>query len=128
MTYLIQRGTAAALAALTLVMSAFAMTAAWAQDVQRIRIRMGDRAVTEFNYRISDATAAHVFVGIETHQLGEAEAMAQGFERAAAPFKTFMLRTVREKDLQLFLDLSNAPRPATPRPAPPPHTPAPPRP
>ena len=49
---------------------------------KRFCAEVGDRAVTEFNYRISDATAAHVFVGIETHQLGEAEAMAQGFERA----------------------------------------------
>lgn len=58
MTYLIQRGTAAALAALTLVMSAFAMTAAWAQDVQRIRIRMGDRAVTA---TLNDSAAARDF-------------------------------------------------------------------
>ncbi len=31
---------------------------------------------------------------------------AQAFERASAPFKTFMLKNVREKDLKLFLDLA----------------------
>ncbi|CAA2103232.1 Flagellar biosynthetic protein FliP [Methylobacterium bullatum] len=36
------------------------------------------------------------------------------FERASAPFKTFMLRNVREKDLKLFLDMAKAPAPAGP--------------
>lgn len=39
--------------------------------------------------------------------------LEQGFERGAAPFKTFMVKHVREKDLALFLDLSREPRPAT---------------
>ncbi len=43
-------------------------------------------------------------------QIQEVEA----FERVSAPFKTFMLRHVREKDLELFVGLSNAPKPATP--------------
>ncbi len=43
-------------------------------------------------------------------QIQETEA----FERSVAPFRTFMLRHVREKDLQLFVDLSRAPPPATP--------------
>jgi flagellar biosynthetic protein FliP len=38
----------------------------------------------------------------------------QAFERGAAPLRTFMLKNVREKDLQLFLDMSKDPRPATP--------------
>ncbi len=38
---------------------------------------------------------------------------AQAFERGAAPFRTFMLRHVREKDLALFLDMSREPPPAT---------------
>jgi flagellar biosynthetic protein FliP len=38
----------------------------------------------------------------------------QAFERASGPFKTFMLKNVREKDLALFLDLSREARPATP--------------
>jgi flagellar biosynthetic protein FliP len=38
----------------------------------------------------------------------------QAFERTAEPFKVFMLRNVREKDLGLFLDLSKQPPPATP--------------
>jgi flagellar biosynthesis protein FliP len=38
----------------------------------------------------------------------------QAFERTAAPFKTFMLRNVREKDLKLFLDLAKVPAPKGP--------------
>ncbi|GJE19100.1 hypothetical protein AIGOOFII_3840 [Methylobacterium marchantiae] len=36
------------------------------------------------------------------------------FDRASAPFKTFMLKNVREKDLKLFLDMAKAPAPAGP--------------
>ncbi|MEA1831889.1 flagellar type III secretion system pore protein FliP [Methylobacterium durans] len=36
------------------------------------------------------------------------------FERASAPFKTFMLRNVREKDLKLFLDMAKVPTPSGP--------------
>src|SRR5499425_1042219 len=36
----------------------------------------------------------------------------QAFRRATEPFQTFMLKNVREKDLQLFMDLSHEPRPA----------------
>jgi flagellar biosynthesis protein FliP len=42
-------------------------------------------------------------------QIREAEA----FERTSAPFKEFMLKHVRAKDLELFLDLSKKPRPET---------------
>jgi flagellar biosynthesis protein FliP len=35
----------------------------------------------------------------------------QAFGRASEPFHAFMLKNVREKDLQLFLDLSREPRP-----------------
>ncbi len=38
----------------------------------------------------------------------------QAFLRASEPFKEFMLKNVREKDLSLFMDLSREPRPATP--------------
>ncbi len=38
----------------------------------------------------------------------------QAFERSSAPFKTFMLKNVREKDLALFIDLSREAKPATP--------------
>ena len=46
---------------------------------------IGPRSVTEFNYRISDARIAHVFVGLATHKRGESLALAktfgkQGFE------------------------------------------------
>ncbi len=42
-------------------------------------------------------------------QIQETEA----FNRVSEPFKKFMLRHVREKDIGLFVTLSNAPRPAT---------------
>jgi flagellar biosynthesis protein FliP len=42
-------------------------------------------------------------------QIREAEA----FERTTGPFKDFMLKHVRAKDLELFLDLSKLPRPQT---------------
>ncbi|MEM9289879.1 MAG: flagellar type III secretion system pore protein FliP, partial [Pseudomonadota bacterium] len=38
----------------------------------------------------------------------------EAFDLMATPFKGFMLRHVREDDLTLFIDLSGAPRPATP--------------
>jgi len=43
---------------------------------------VGPRNVTEFNYRIADARNAHVFVGIQVHQPGEAGSIAAAFERA----------------------------------------------
>ena len=41
----------------------------------------GPRNVTEFNYRISDAALAHVFVGLTTHARAESTKIAQHFER-----------------------------------------------
>ena len=38
----------------------------------------------------------------------------QAFERSSAPFKEFMLKNVREKDLKLFNDLSKETLPASP--------------
>jgi flagellar biosynthetic protein FliP len=38
----------------------------------------------------------------------------QAFERSSGPFKTFMLKNVREKDLTLFIDMSREAKPATP--------------
>jgi threonine dehydratase len=42
---------------------------------------IGPRAVTEFNYRISDAKEAHVFVGLSTSNREECAKLARGFER-----------------------------------------------
>jgi threonine dehydratase len=42
---------------------------------------IGPRAVTEFNYRISDAHIAHVFVGIAIAKREEAERIARNFVR-----------------------------------------------
>ena len=41
----------------------------------------GPRNVTEFNYRISDATKAHVFVGLTTRGKGESTTIAQHFNQ-----------------------------------------------
>ena len=38
----------------------------------------------------------------------------QAFERSAEPVRAFMLKNVREKDLQLFMDMSREPRPDKP--------------
>jgi flagellar biosynthetic protein FliP len=38
----------------------------------------------------------------------------QAFERASGPFRAFMQKHVRDKDLKLFMDLSGSPIPATP--------------
>ena len=42
---------------------------------------IGGRAVTEFNYRISDAQQAHVMVGLATVNRGESDKLAHTFER-----------------------------------------------
>ncbi len=41
----------------------------------------GPRNVTEFNYRISDASQAHVFVGLTTHGRGESAKIAANFSK-----------------------------------------------
>jgi threonine dehydratase len=40
---------------------------------------LGQHAITEFNYRIGDTRAAHIFVGVQTAQGGEREALAEAF-------------------------------------------------
>ncbi|TFW18383.1 threonine ammonia-lyase, biosynthetic [Massilia arenosa] len=50
---------------------------------------VGPRNVTEFNYRISDSTQAHVFVGIQTASRGESGLLARTFE--AHDFRTLDL-------------------------------------
>ena len=42
---------------------------------------VGPRSVTEFNYRMSDADAAHVFVGLSINRRDEAARIAQQFEQ-----------------------------------------------
>ena len=42
---------------------------------------LGPRSVTEFNYRISDANQAHVFVGVTTVNRDETDKLARSFER-----------------------------------------------
>ncbi|AOB32914.1 threonine dehydratase [Bordetella sp. H567] len=42
---------------------------------------VGNRSVTEFNYRISDAVRAHVFVGVQVSSPSEPEKLANSFRR-----------------------------------------------
>jgi threonine dehydratase len=42
---------------------------------------VGNRSVTEFNYRISDEQRAHVFVGIQINSANESEKIAANFRR-----------------------------------------------
>ena len=46
---------------------------------------IGPRAVTEFNYRISDASTAHVFVGVATVDRAESALLAREFESHGFP-------------------------------------------
>jgi threonine dehydratase len=50
---------------------------------------LGERSVTEFNYRISDAAQAHVFVGLSVSSRKEALQIAETFEEQG--FATFNL-------------------------------------
>jgi threonine dehydratase len=43
---------------------------------------VGNRNVTEFNYRIADSTAAHIFVGVQIGRRKEAGQLARVFRRA----------------------------------------------
>jgi threonine dehydratase len=40
---------------------------------------VGERSVTEFNYRIADASAAHIFVGVQIKSRDESAAIARAF-------------------------------------------------
>ena len=46
---------------------------------------VGNRNVTEFNYRIADAKAAHIFVGVQLTRRDDAQVLARTFERAGFP-------------------------------------------
>ncbi|MCL2776597.1 MAG: threonine ammonia-lyase, biosynthetic [Polyangiaceae bacterium] len=50
---------------------------------------LGDRGITEFNYRIGDTKRARLFVGIQTRNRGEPEQIAQAF--AAGGFEVLDL-------------------------------------
>jgi threonine dehydratase len=47
---------------------------------RRLCALLGKRSVTEFNYRISDARSAHVFIGLSTTSRDEAAAIGHTFE------------------------------------------------
>jgi threonine dehydratase len=42
----------------------------------------GSRSVTEFNYRMGDASSAHVFVGLSTSGAADVAALGKGFKKA----------------------------------------------
>lgn len=46
---------------------------------------VGQRSVTEFNYRISDEKVAHIFVGLSTSNRGESAKIAATFEKHGFP-------------------------------------------
>jgi threonine dehydratase len=46
---------------------------------------LGNRSITEFNYRFSDAKEAHIFVGIAVHNPAEAAEIASKLEQAGLP-------------------------------------------
>lgn len=46
---------------------------------------LGDRSVTEFNYRISDSETAHVFVGLQTQSAEEVDQLEQHFVAKGFP-------------------------------------------
>jgi threonine dehydratase len=46
---------------------------------------VGERNVTEFNYRIADSTVAHIFVGIQLSGRADARVLARAFEKAGFP-------------------------------------------
>jgi threonine dehydratase len=50
-------------------------------SLRRFCALVGPRNVTEFNYRISDAKEAHIFVGIQLRERGESGKIAANFER-----------------------------------------------
>jgi flagellar biosynthetic protein FliP len=52
-------------------------------------------------------------LGVRPLTAGEIDA-EQAFERSSGPFRAFMLKNVRDKDLALFSDLSREPRPEKP--------------
>ena len=43
---------------------------------------LGDRNVTEFNYRIADADKAHIFVGIATQKATDSTQIAKSFKKS----------------------------------------------
>ena len=46
---------------------------------------VGNRSVTEFNYRISDDKAANIFVGIQTANSHDADELVKNFEKSQLP-------------------------------------------
>jgi threonine dehydratase len=46
---------------------------------RRFCATLDDRSITEFNYRVGDARQAHIFVGVQTANRGEREALIAAF-------------------------------------------------
>jgi threonine dehydratase len=56
-----------------------------AGSFRRLCQLVGDRNVTEFNYRIADDSQAHVFVGVQLGRAGEADRLRRAFQQAGFP-------------------------------------------
>lgn len=52
---------------------------------KRLCTLIGDRNVTEFNYRIADRAVARVFVGVQLARKGEAALLGRSFQQAGFP-------------------------------------------
>ena len=63
----------------------------------------GPRNVTEFNYRISDAARAHVFVGLTAHGKGESEKLVRNFSRHGFEALCRPARRVFQRGNDLFV-------------------------
>ncbi|MBS1137360.1 MAG: ilvA, partial [Proteobacteria bacterium] len=46
---------------------------------------LGERSITEFNYRYSDPDEAHVFVGVQVHHRGESRKLVDSLRRHGLP-------------------------------------------
>jgi len=46
---------------------------------------LGERSITEFNYRYSDPNEAHVFVGVQVHHRGESHKLVDSLRRHGLP-------------------------------------------
>lgn len=63
---------------------------------------------------MSDTFQTAYDAGVKPLMAGEIRE-AEAFDRTVQPFRAFMLRHAREKDVELFVTLSRAPRPETPQ-------------
>jgi threonine dehydratase len=64
---------------------------------------VGRRSVTEFNYRISDADSAHVFVGLTISSAAEPDRIAAGFRKKGFPTLDLTLNEMAKTHLRYMV-------------------------